>query len=113
MADQSAITLPLVELASFCRRWKIAELALFGSASRDDFRPDSDIDLLATFADDADWGLLDGVRMTQELEQLLGRPVDLISRRAIERSANRLRRDAILASARVIYHAPEPTHAAR
>lgn len=113
MAERRAITLPLDDLASFCRRWKIAELALFGSATRDDFRPDSDIDLLATFAADADWSLLDSVRMTQELEQLLGRPVDLISRRAIERSANRMRRDEILRTARVIYHAPERLYATR
>lgn len=105
--------LPLDALADFCRRWKIRELALFGSALRDDFGPDSDIDLLATFADDVQWSLLDSVRMSEELEQLLGRKIDLISRRALERSANRTRRDAILAGARVIYTDPEAADVAR
>jgi predicted nucleotidyltransferase len=111
MAERQTIELPLDDLATFCRRWRICELALFGSAARTDFGPHSDVDLLATFADDADWSLLDGVRMSQELEQLLGRPVDLISRRAVERSTNQLRRDEILAGAHVIYRTPETQHA--
>ena len=93
------------ELAGFCRRWKVAELAAFGSALREDFGPDSDVDLLVAFTDDADWSLLDHVRMQQELAGLLGRPVDLVSRRAIERSQNPIRRRAILDSARTLYAA--------
>jgi predicted nucleotidyltransferase len=93
------------ELGAFCRRWKVAELALFGSALRDDFGPDSDVDLLVTFAPDADWSLLDHIRMQQELADLLGRPVDLVSRRAIEQSRNPLRRREILGSARTVYAA--------
>ena len=91
------------EIAGFCRRWKVSELALFGSALRDDFGPDSDLDLLVTFSPDADWSLLDHIRMQQELADLLGRPVDLVSRRAIERSANPLRRREILSNTRNIY----------
>ncbi len=108
----TTFSLPIEALADFCRRWRISELALFGSALRDDFRPESDIDLLATFDPDARWGLLDSVRMSEELEQLLGRKVDLISRRALERSTNSARRDTILASARVIYTAPEAARVA-
>jgi predicted nucleotidyltransferase len=93
------------ELAALCRRWKITELALFGSALRQDFGPASDIDLLVSFAADADWGLLDYARMEQELAALLGRRVDLVSRRAVERSANWIRRGEILATAQVVYAA--------
>jgi len=49
------IKIPKEEIADFCRKWKIAELSLFGSVLRDDFRPDSDIDLLVTFSRDAEW----------------------------------------------------------
>ena len=91
------------KIAEFCRRWKIVEFALFGSALRDDFRADSDIDVLVTFSDDAQWTLLDYVDMQDELKDLFGRDVDLISRRGIERSRNYLRRRAILDSAEVIY----------
>lgn len=93
------------EIADFCRRWRIAELAVFGSALREDFRPESDVDLLATFEADVAWSLIDHVRMEEELSALLGRDVDLVSRRAIERSQNWIRRRAILESARSVYAA--------
>ena len=99
------IELDMTNIADFCHRWQISEFALFGSVLRDDFRPDSDIDVMVTFAPDARWTLIDHVRMQEELGQLLGRNVDLISRRGIERSANYLRRKAILSSAEVIYAA--------
>ena len=92
-------------MTEFCRRWKVAELSLFGSALRDDFRPDSDIDLLVRFAPDAEWSLLDQAHMERELEQLLGRRVDLVSRAAIERSPNWIRRKEILETSRPIYAA--------
>ena len=90
-------------IAEFCRRWKITELAFFGSVLRDDFRPDSDVDVLVTFATDADWGLWDAVAMEDELSAILGRRVDLVSRRAVERSDNWIRRRAILAAAEPVY----------
>ena len=90
-------------VTDYCRRWKISELALFGSVLREDFRPDSDIDVLVTFAPDAEWSLFDHVDMEDELEQILGRPVDLVSRRGIERSRNPFRRRAILESAQVVH----------
>jgi predicted nucleotidyltransferase len=92
-------------LADFCRRWQITELALFGSVLRDDFRPDSDVDVLVTFAPAADWSLLDHIRMEQELASLVNREVNLVSRRAIDRSQNWIRRREILESAQVVYAA--------
>jgi len=99
------ITLPKDKIADFCRRWKIAEFAIFGSALRDDFGPASDVDILVTFASDAQWSLLDHVEMQDELKSLFGRNVDLVSRRGIERSRNEIRRREILNSAEVIYAA--------
>ena len=98
--------LPLLDgptVSSFCRRWLIRELALFGSALRGSVGSDSDIDLLVTFAAEASWSLLDHVQMQIELSELLKRPVDLVSRRGVETSRNSIRRKAILDSARVIY----------
>jgi predicted nucleotidyltransferase len=92
-------------LTGFCRRWNIAELALFGSALREDFRPDSDLDLLVTFMPEAEWGLLDQVEMQEEARLHFGRPVDLVSRKAIEGSANPIRKQQILQTAEVVYAA--------
>lgn len=105
-----ALSLPTDAILQFCRRWKISELALFGSVLRSDFRPDSDVDVLVTFTDDADWGLLDHVQMQQEFATLLHRPVDLISKRALKRSANWMRREAILRTAQVIVSADGAGH---
>ncbi len=102
MSTLEALSLPTDAIHQFCRRWKIRELALFGSALRTDFRPDSDVDVLVTFDDNAEWGLLAHIQMQQELAALLHRPVDLISRRALERSPNWVRREAILNTAQVI-----------
>ena len=90
-------------LDQFCQRWKIAKLELFGSALREDFNDASDYDLLVTFKPDADWSLLDHVGIECELSDLLGRKVDLVSRRGIETSRNRNRRESILQSAVPIY----------
>jgi predicted nucleotidyltransferase len=99
----SRIKLDEAHIAQFCWRWLVARLELFGSVLRDDFRPDSDVDVLVTFQPDANWGLLDHTAMTDQLSQLFGRRVDLLTRRAVERSTNRLRRQAILASAVPLY----------
>ena len=87
-------------LAGWCRRWKVRELAAFGSVLRPDFGPESDIDLLVTFEFGADWSLIDHERMQEELTGLSGRKVDLVSRHGIERSANWIRRQMILETAR-------------
>lgn len=106
-----AISLSREQISDFCQRWKVLELALFGSVLREDFRSDSDVDMLVTFAPDAEWSLLDHVQMEEELGSIIepapglirGRKVDLISRRAIERSKNWIRRQEILKTAEVIY----------
>jgi hypothetical protein len=97
------MTLPMGQIAEFCRFWKIQELAIFGSYLRDDFRPDSDLDFLYTFAADVNWSLFDLVRMNQELAAIVGRKVDLVDRESIEQSENWLRRRGILGTAEVIY----------
>jgi predicted nucleotidyltransferase len=94
---------PKDRIADFCRRWKITEFALFGSVLRDDFQPDSDVDVLVNFAEDARWSLFDLVSMQEELSVIFGRKVDLVSRRGIEHSRNPIRREAILSSAEVVY----------
>jgi uncharacterized protein len=109
---RSALSLPQPVLADFCRRWKISELALFGSALRADFRPDSDIDLLVTFTDNAAWGLLAHIQMQHELESIFQRPVDFISRRALEDSPNWLRRHAILDTTEILYRCDEASNGA-
>jgi len=91
------------KIAAFCRKWKVTELALFGSVLREDFRPDSDVDVLVSFTPDAGWSLFDIVRMEEELSALLGREVDLVERKAIEKSENYIRRKHILGSAESFY----------
>jgi uncharacterized protein len=100
---RAAIALPDAQIAEFCRRWKIAELALFGSVLREDFAPHSDVDVLATFAPDAAWTLLDHIQMEDELAAILGREVDLVSRRGLARSENWIRRNEILTTAQPVY----------
>jgi uncharacterized protein len=98
-----AIAISKDKLAEFCRRWKITEFALFGSILRDDFRPDSDIDVLVTFAPDASWRFYDLVNMKEELEAMFGRPVDLVEKRLVECSENYIRRKHILNHMETIY----------
>lgn len=99
------IEIPQEEVAAFCQRWQIVELAFFGSVLRDDFRPDSDVDVLVRFHPQAGHTLLDMVRMQKALSQILGREIDLVERTAVEQSRNYIRRRSILQSAEVIYAA--------
>lgn len=99
------ITIDKARIAEFCGKWKITEFAFFGSVLRDDFTPDSDVDVLVTFAPDSGHGLFDLLHMQEEITQILGREVDLISRAGIERSPNYIRRKAILTSTEVVYAA--------
>lgn len=96
---------PIAQITEFCQRWQITEFALFGSVLREDFRPDSDIDVLVTFAPEAHHTLFDLVHMENELKAIFQREVDLVSRRGVEQSRNYLRRNEILSSAQVIYAA--------
>jgi len=90
-------------LDRFCRERGIAKLELFGSALRDDFRPDSDVDLLCTMRSDARCTLLGWAEIQLKLTEIFGHQVDLVSRWAIERSHNQYRRDPILSTAQPIY----------
>ena len=99
------INIPGETIAEFCRKWKIIEFAFFGSVLRDDFRPDSDIDVLVTFSEDAKHTLFDLVHMEKELKEIFGREVDIVSRRGIESSRNYIRKNAILSSAEAVYAA--------
>ena len=96
------LSLPLEAIEAFCQRWKIIRLELFGSATRDELKADSDLDFLYTLADGARWGL-NFVDACDELEAIVGRSVDLVSRRSIERSTNPFRKQAILSSTELIY----------
>jgi len=97
--------IPEEKIANFCERWKIKRLAIFGSAAKGELRPASDIDLLVTFSQDADWTMFDHFTMEEELSNLFGRDVDLISLRAVEENPNPISRREILNSARQIYAA--------
>ena len=100
---QSRLAITPEQLTEFCNRWQVAELALFGSVLRDDFQADSDIDVLVSYKPTAKRGLFEKIQMEEELELLLHRKVDLVSKKAIENSHNWLRRKNILGSAEVIY----------
>ena len=94
-----AIEIDKARLRDFCRKWKITEFALFGSAVRpEEFRADSDVDVLVSFAEGAEWGLFEHVHMQDELREIFARDVDLLTRRSVERSENRFRRRSILES---------------
>ena len=94
---------PYNEIVAFCTRWKVIEFALFGSAIRDDFSSESDVDILISFAPGSSWSLFDHVQMRQELKIIFTRDVDLITRRALDQSRNPLLRAEILGSAKVVF----------
>ena len=89
-------------LGELCRKWRVRELSLFGSALRDDFGADSDVDVLVSFAPDAPWSLWDLMEMKAELEDLFGRPVDLVEKEALR---NPWRKREILRTYEVVYAA--------
>jgi hypothetical protein len=93
------------QIRAFCARWQITSLALFGSVLREDFRPDSDVDVLVTFAPEARITLFDLAAMARELADLFGRKVDLVERLWIEHSHNPIRRREILTTAQEVYRA--------
>ncbi|MDJ0903838.1 MAG: nucleotidyltransferase family protein [Xenococcus sp. MO_188.B8] len=99
------IDLQIDDIRQFCLKWQIIEFALFGSVLRDDFKPDSDIDILVSFAPNAKRGLSEMLQMQDELQVIFKRKVDLIVKAAIKRSENWLRRKNILESAKIIYAA--------
>ena len=96
-------SIPSDAIAAFCREHGIKRLAIFGSALREDFGPNSDVDVLVDFEPDRIPGLLDIAGMEQELSEVLGRDVDMVTRAAVQRSRNYIRRRSILESAEVVY----------
>ena len=97
------IHLPKEGIVKFCKKWNIHEFSFFGSVLTDDFRPDSDINVLVTFEEDSKHTLFDLVHMQDELKQIFGREVDLLTRRGAEQSRNYIRRRAILSSLEAVY----------
>ncbi len=97
------ITIPKDEIEAFCRRNHIRSFGLFGSALREDFGPGSDIDVLIEFEQGQEPDLFRLVELQDELSKMLGRKVDLVERRAVERSGNYIRRRHILESVEEIY----------
>jgi len=95
--DDQQIT---TKIGAFCRRWKVRELSLFGSVVRDDFGPDSDVDVLVSFAPEAMWSYWELVDARSELRGVFGRDVDLIEERSLR---NPYRRRAILRDKKVLY----------
>ena len=96
------IEIPMEKIRAFCEKWKVVEFSLFGSVLRDDFRLDSDIDVLLSFEENSTWGLYDLVDMKDELQSIFGRKVDLVEKEAI-RNPYRLR--SMLAEQEVLYAA--------
>jgi len=94
------LTVPRDAIADFCRRWRVTEFALFGSAVRDDFGPESDVDVLVRFEPDAGWSLFDLVTMQDELQDLFGRTVHLVEAEGLR---NPFRRDEIMRTREVVY----------
>jgi predicted nucleotidyltransferase len=94
------LSLPKEKIEEFCLRWKIDEFSLFGSALREDFDLDSDIDILVSLSEDADLDLYDWIAMIEELEEIFGREVDLVEKSTLR---NPFRRSAILTNREIIY----------
>jgi predicted nucleotidyltransferase len=99
---QAKINIPLKQIEGFCRRWKIKEFSLFGSVLREDFRPDSDVDVLVTFEPDGGITFDNRVEMLDELAEIFGREVDLVEKNAVR---NPFRRHEILTTREVVYAA--------
>jgi predicted nucleotidyltransferase len=99
------IDLDTEAVRDFCRKWKIRELSIFGSVLRDDFGPESDVDFLADYDEDAEWDLSDLMDMRDELAAIVGREVDLLTRAGVEASSNRLLKREILSKLERLYAA--------
>lgn len=100
---QKKFSIPRKRITEFCNRWSITEFSLFGSVLREDFRPDSDIDVLVSIDPQAHIGLFEIAEMIIELEAMFKRPVDLVEKEGLR---NPYRRREILRTAQVVYAAP-------
>jgi uncharacterized protein len=96
------IPIDQAQVADFCRRWQITQFALFGSVLRSDFKPESDVDVLVSFREDAPWSLLHLAQMQEELRLLFGRDVDLVEESGVR---NPFRRQEIRRTRQLLYAA--------
>lgn len=103
LGEKVQIAIPEDKIQEFCRRWKITEFSLFGSVLRDDFRPDSDVDVLVSFSPDAHWRYYHIIDMKDELREIFGREVDIVEKRLVEKSENYVRRNHILSNLETVY----------
>lgn len=99
------VDMPIDKINTFCKKWQITEFAVFGSVIREDFTPSSDIDVLVTFDENTSYTLFDLINMNDELEDIVGRKVDLLTRYSVENSENYIRKKHILENAQVLYAA--------
>jgi len=105
MALAKGVAFPEARIKEFCKKWGVREFAFFGSVLRDDFRPESDVDVLVDFEPDVHRTLFDLVSMSDELREIFGRDIDLLTRRGVEQSRNYIRRSEILSTMEVLYAA--------
>ena len=107
VADQiplpHGLTISSESLTKLCQHWQIVEVSLFGSILREDFNTNSDIDVLVKFSEEARITFFDLDVIEQELSKLFYRPVDVVTKLAIEQSHNPIRRKNILDNSKVIY----------
>jgi predicted nucleotidyltransferase len=103
--DRLRLPIPTEGIPAFCRKWKVSRFELFGSVLRDDFRSESDVDVMVALDPSAKVMIWNWMDMQDELAAMFGRDVDLLARDMVEESTNRFRRDPILREATVIYEA--------
>ena len=103
MKINARIDVPQERIAEFCTKWQVVEFGFFGSVLRDDFGPDSDVDVLVRFEPTARWSLWDIPVMQEELEAIFGREVDIVDKDAIEASDNPFRKRLILGTSQSVY----------
>jgi len=95
----------LIKIKEFCTRWKVISFSLFGSAINNEFRADSDVDVLLDFAPDQSLNLFDYVDMREELVEIFKRSVDLVNQKVLAKSNNQIKKDEIMNNSKVIYAA--------
>lgn len=96
------ISIPNEKIEAFCRKWNLSEFALFGSVLRDDFGPESDVDVLISFKPGAEMTIESYIEMGDELQAIFSRPVDLVEKRLVR---NPFRRHEILTTRQILYAA--------
>src|SRR5688500_8344434 len=100
--QRKKVRIPRKKIAEFCKRWSFAEFSVFGSALREDFRPDSDVDVMVSIDSKDNIGLFEIAEMQIELEKMFKRPVDFVEKEGLR---NPYRRSEILSKAKVVYAA--------